>query len=227
VKEQLRRRNFSEFHKTSFSYTDLTDDTEVQVHVPEAGGTGAISQEAMAAGTAFTALVGEDGKVGLFRIEVSVAPGTGKLKTPSSMARPMKESLTRAFAYLQSVKERAGLMQLLATKDLNVEAVDLSGGAIDGGAGVGFYVAMISALQGRRMQAGTVVLGDLTVQGNIKGPASIVEVLQVVLENGALRAMVPLTNKAQFGALPEEVVEKMDLVFYGDVDRAVMKGVEG
>jgi ATP-dependent Lon protease len=86
---------------------------------------------------------------------------------------------------------------------------------------------MISALQGRRMQAGTVVLGDLTVQGNIKGPASIVEVLQVVLENGALRAMVPLTNKAQFGALPEEVVEKMDLVFYGDVDRAVMKGVEG
>lgn len=227
VKEQLRRRNFSEFHKTSFSYTDLTDDTEVQVHVPEAGGTGAISQEAMAAGTAFTALVGEDGKVGLFRIEVSVAPGTGKLKTPSSMARPMKESLTRAFAYLQSVKERAGLMQLLATKDLNVEAVDLSGGAIDGGAGVGFYVAMISALQGRRMQAGTVVLGDLTVQGNIKGPTSIVEVLQVVLENGALRAMVPLANKAQFGALPEEVVEKMDLVFYGDVDRAVMKGVEG
>lgn len=74
------------------------------------------------------------------------------------------------------------------------------------------------------MQAGTVVLGDLTVQGNIKGPTSIVEVLQVVLGNGALRAMVPLANKTQLGALPEEVVEKMDLVSYGDVGRAVIRG---
>ena len=48
-----------------------------------------------------------------------------------------------------------------------------------------------------------------------------------MLENGGLRALVPLGNKAQFAGLPEEVVEKMDLVFYGDVDRAVVKGVEG
>lgn len=227
VKEQLRRRNFGEFHQTSFSYTDLTDQSEVQVRVPEAGGKGAISQDLMAPGTAYAALVAEDGKVGLFRIEVGLAPGTGKLKTPTAMHKSMKESLARAFAYLQSVKDTAGLTQLMATKDLNVEAVDLSGGAIEGGAGVAFYVAMISALQGRKMLAGTVILGDLTVQGNIKGPVSMVQVLQVVLENGALRALVPMANKAQFGGLSEEVVEKMVLGFYGDVDRAVLKGVEG
>ena len=94
LKEQLRRRNFSEFHKTSFSYTDLTDETEVQVRAPEASITGSISQEAMASGTVFTDLVGEDGKVGLFRFEVSVAPGTGKPKTPNSMARPMTDDGT-------------------------------------------------------------------------------------------------------------------------------------
>lgn len=227
VKEQLRRRNFGEFNKTTFTISDLTDGTEYTIRVPEAGGSGAIAQEALAPGCTYTASIGDDGKVGIFRIEVSVAPGTGKVKTPTALPRPLKESLNRAFAYLQSVKERAGLVQLLATKDLNVEAVDLTGGSVDGGAGVGFYVAMLSALQGRRMQAGTVVLGDLTVQGNVEKLSSIVELLQVVLENGALRALVPLGNKAQFGALPEEVVEKMDLVFYGDVDRAVVKGVEG
>jgi ATP-dependent Lon protease len=40
----------------------------------------------------------------------------------------------------------------------------------------------MSALQNRRVQAGTVVIGDLTVQGNLKGVASITE-LHVALEN--------------------------------------------
>jgi ATP-dependent Lon protease len=37
---------------------------------------------------------------------------------------------------------------------------------------------------------------------------------------------VPISNKAQFGGLPEEVVEKLDVIFYGDVDRAVLKAIE-
>ena len=41
------------------------------------------------------------------------------------------------------------------------------------------------------------------------------------VENGALRALVPRANKAQLGALPEEAAERMNLVFYGDVARAV------
>ena len=93
-------------------------------------------------------------------------------------------------------------------------------------AGVAFYVAIMSAIQNRRVQAGTVVMGDLTIQGNLKPVPSISEPLQVALENGAIRALVPISNKAQFAALPEETVEKLDVIFYGDVDRAVSKAVE-
>jgi len=39
-----------------------------------------------------------------------------------------------------------------------------------------------------------VVTGDLTIQGNLKGVASISEPLQVALENGAVRALVPISN---------------------------------
>src|ERR1019366_6491485 len=78
----------------------------------------------------------------------------------------------------------------------------------------------------RRVQAATVVLGDLTIQGNLKGVASIAEPLHVALENGAIRALVPISNKSQFAALPEETVEKLDVIFYGDVDRAVLKAIE-
>ncbi len=69
-------------------------------------------------------------------------------------------------------------------------------------------------------------MGDLTIQGNIKGPSSITEPLQLALESGALRVLVPVANKTQFAGLPEDVIERMDLVFYGDVDRAVLKTLE-
>jgi ATP-dependent Lon protease len=86
---------------------------------------------------------------------------------------------------------------------------------------------MLPALRDRKMQAGTVVLGDVTVQGNVKGVPSLAEPVQVSLDNGALRVLVPLANKAQIAGLSEDAVEKLDLVFYGDVDRAVGKAVVG
>jgi hypothetical protein len=69
-------------------------------------------------------------------------------------------------------------------------------------------------------QGGTLVLGDLSIQGNINGLLSL-------MENGALRALVPLSSESQFAGLPEEVVEKVDLEFYADVERAVAKALEG
>jgi ATP-dependent Lon protease len=114
----------------------------------------------------------------------------------------------------------------LAQKDIYAEAVDLSGARIECACGIAFFVAIMSALQNRRVQAGTVVMGDLTVQGNLKGVSSITEPLHVALENGAVRALVPISNKSQFGALPEETVEKLDVIFYGDIDRAVLKAID-
>lgn len=99
-------------------------------------------------------------------------------------------------------------------------------GHVECACGVAFLVAMLSALGQRRVQAGTLVLGELTIQGNIKALPSITEILQMALENGALRVLVPTGNKAQFSSLPEEVVEKLDILFYSDVDRAITKAVE-
>ena len=69
-------------------------------------------------------------------------------------------------------------------------------------------------------------MGDLTIQGNVRGVLSLTEPLAIAMDNGALRAIVPLSNKSQFAGLPEDVVEKVDLVFYGDVERAVLKALE-
>jgi ATP-dependent Lon protease len=226
VKEQLKKRGSFEFYKTSFTYIDLDEDSERAVGVPEQGGAGVISQDPLPPGTVYTAAVDAEAKVGLFRLEVTLTAGTGRMRTPTGLEKSLKESLNRAFSYLQNIKDKLGLAPMLAQKDIYAEAVDLSGGRIECHCGVAFFAAVISAVRNRQVQAGTVILGDLTIQGNIKGPASITEPLQLVLESGALRVLVPVSNKAQFAGLPEDVIERLDVVFYGDVDRAVLKTLE-
>jgi ATP-dependent Lon protease len=139
VKEQLKKRGSFEFYKTSFSYIDLENDTERSVGVPEQGGAGIISQDPLPPGTAYTAAVDSESKVALFRLEVTLTAGTGKLRTPTGLEKSLKESLNRAFSYLQNVKDKLGLTQILAQKDVYAEAVDLSGGRIECPCGVAFF----------------------------------------------------------------------------------------
>ncbi len=226
VKEQLKKRGSFEFYKTSFSYIDLADGAERTVGVPEQGGSGAISPDPLPPGTVYTATADDQGQLALYRLEVTLTPGTGKLRTPSGLETGLKESLNRAWSYLQAAKERLGLAPALVQKDIVAEAIDLSGGRVAAACGVAFLTAMLSAIGERRILAGTVVLGDLTIQGNVRQLPSITEVLQIALENGAQRALLPIGNKAQFSSLPEDVVEGLDIIFYGDVDRAVAKTLE-
>lgn len=226
VKEQLKKRGSFEFFKTSFSYVDADDGVERTVGVPEQGGAGAIAQDPLPPGTVYTGAIDDEGNVALYRLEVTITPGTGKLRRPAGLERGLKESLNRAWIYLQATKDRTGLEPALAQKDVVAEAVDLSGGRIEAACGVAFLAAMLSAIAQRRVQAGTVVLGDLTIQGNVRALGSITEVLQLARDNGALRVLLPTGNKGQFAGLPEDVVEKLDVVFYGDVERAVGRTVE-
>jgi len=67
------------------------------------------------------------------------------------------------------------------------------------------------------------VLGDMSVQGNIKPLRSLTEPLQVAKDNGAKRALIPIENKRNFLDVPGDVVEHVDPIFYGDPKTAAMK----
>ncbi len=125
VKEQLKKMGSFEYHQTSFSYIDGESREERFVGVPEQGGRDMISTDPLAPGSAYTASVDDQGKVGLYRIEVGCSPGTGKLKIAGGIEGPMKESIQRAFAYLMGQKVKMGVGQQIDTTDFHVEAIDL------------------------------------------------------------------------------------------------------
>lgn len=90
-----------------------------------------------------------------------------------------------------------------------------------------FLVALYSLLKGRAVQAGLVVMGQVTIQGHILPVRSLTEALQAVMDNGARRVLIPTENKRQFLEVPSLVVEKVDPIFYSDAFTAATKALGG
>ena len=225
VKEQLKKMGSFEYHQTSFSYIDNESREERFVGVPEQGGRDMISTDPLAPGSVYAAFVDDQGKVGLYRIEVGCSPGTGKLKIAGGIEGPMKESIQRAFAYLMGQKVKMGVGQQIDTTDFHVEAINLLNNRVPCEAGIALVVAVYSAVKKHSVLPGLLILGDLSIQGNIKPVRTLAEPLQVGMDNGARRALVPLENKRNFLEVSGDIVERVDPVFFSDPMTAAMKSL--
>lgn len=225
VKEQLKKLAPYEYSKTSFSFIEKETMQEHYVGVPEAGGKGLISPDPLAPGTVYTIAVGEQSKTSLYRLEVNMGAGTGKMKISGAIGKQMKDSFVRAFDYLKSIKAQVGVSSDILIHDFNVEAIDLLGSAVDAPSGIALFVGLLSALKKQSMLPATLVLGDLTVQGNIKQVNSLSEPLQVGLDNGAKKAIIPIENKRHFFDVAADIVEAVDPIFYKDPITAAFKGL--
>ncbi len=167
--------------------------------------------------------VTSDGTVGLYRLEVSISTGTGKLKLAGGVGGAMKESVQRAFSYLQAKKSDLGIARDADTSDMHVEVIDLLANRVEAEVGVAFFVACYSAFRKAPVSPALLVLGDMSVQGNIKPLRSLTEPLQVAKDNGARRALIPIENKRSFLDVSADIMEHVDPVFYGDPKTAAMK----
>jgi ATP-dependent Lon protease len=227
VKEQLKKMGSFEYYHTSFSYTLQETGEERFVGVPEQGGRDLISTDPLAPGTVYTAGVTADGTVGLYRLEVSISTGTGKLKTAGGTSGSMKESIQRAFSYIQAKKGELGIARELDISDVHVEVIDLLANRVQAELGIGFFIACYSAIKKAPVSPALLVLGDMSVQGNIKPLRSLTEPLQVAKDNGAKRALIPIENKRNFLDVSADIMEHVDPIFFGEPKTAAMKVLGG
>jgi len=225
VKEQLKKMGAFEYSQVSFSYLVSETGQECFVGVPEQGGRELISADPLAPGTLYAASVSGDGTAGLYRIEVSLSSGSGKLKAAGGIAGSTKESINRAFSYLLAKKTEFGVGREVDTQDFHVEVIDLLGNKVAAEIGVAFFIAAYSMLRKAPPLPALLVLGDMSIQGNIKPIRSLVEPLQVAMDNGGKRALVPIENKRQFLDVSPDVLEQVDPVFYGDLRQAAFKAL--
>jgi ATP-dependent Lon protease len=225
VKEQLKKMGSFEYYQTSFSYTDTETMQEHFVGVPEEGGHQLISQDPLPPGSVYTAALAEEDTVAMHRIEINRMSGSGKLRVTGSPDRPMKDSILTAFDYIKANKTRLGIERDIDSYDFHVQIVDLMQSKGGSQAGVAFFVALYSLLQDKSAQAGLVVLGEMTIQGNILPLRTVVEPLQMIMDNGARRVLIPLTNRRQLLEIPPDVLERVDPIFYSDPLAAALKAL--
>lgn len=225
VKEQLKKMGSFEYYHTSFSFLDKETGEERFVGVTEQGGRDLISSDPLPPGSIYAASVSGEGTVGLYRLEVSISSGTGKLKAAGGLSGNIKESINRSFSFLKARKSDFGIAREFVISDFHVEAIDLLGNKVEAEVGVAFLIAAFSALRKTSPQPGLLVIGDMSIQGHIKPARSLMEPLQVAMDNGAKRALIPIENKRSFFDVNAEVLENVDPIFYGEIKQAAFKAL--
>jgi ATP-dependent Lon protease len=161
----------------------------------------------------------------MYRIEVSVSAGSGKLRMAGGVSGITKESINRASSYMLAKKGEMSIARELDVSDLHVEVIDLMNNRAEGEIGLSFFFPAFSALKKAPPVPAMVVQGNLSVQGNIKGLRSLVEPLQIAMDNGAKRALIPLENKRNFLEVAGDIVEHVDPIFFGDPKTAAFKAL--
>ncbi|MFQ6805581.1 MAG: protease Lon-related BREX system protein BrxL [Lachnospiraceae bacterium] len=229
VKEQLKKLGGMEFYDVNFSYIDLEDMSEHYVSVPEQGGGKLIPEGLCNPGQVYTVSQGKSGMIGVFRLESQMLPGNGKLeRTGLGSDREAKESSNTAFNYLKANGNRISGSISTTQKDYIINYQDLQGIGMTGKLALPTLIALCSIALGRPVQSSTAILGEISISGTLIKVDNLADTLQVCLDSGAKKVLLPQTSFVDFATVPPELMSAFQLIPYQSAEDAVFKalGVE-
>ena len=229
VKEQLKKLGGMEFYDVNFSYIDLEDMSEHYVSVPEQGGGKLIPEGLCNPGQVYTVSRGKSGMIGVFRLESQMLPGNGKLeRTGLGSDRDAKESSNTAFNYLKANGNRISGSISTTQKDYIINYQDLQGIGMTGKLALPTLIALCSIALGRPVQSSTAILGEISISGTLIKVDNLADTLQVCLDSGAKKVLLPQTAFVDFATVPPELMSAFQLIPYQSAEDAVFKalGVE-
>lgn len=229
VKEQLKKLGGMEFYDVNFSYIDLEDMSEHYVSVPEQGGGKLIPEGLCNPGQVYTVSQGKSGMIGVFRLEGQMLPGNGKLeRTGLGSDRDAKESSNTAFNYLKANGNRISGSISTTSKDYIINYQDLQGIGMTGKLALPTLIALCSIALGRPVQSSTAILGEISISGTLIKVDNLADTLQVCLDSGVKKVLLPQTSFVDFATVPPELMSAFQLIPYQSAEDAVFKalGVE-
>ncbi|ALS23763.1 protease Lon-related BREX system protein BrxL [Paenibacillus naphthalenovorans] len=226
VKEQLKKIGGMEFYDVHFSYIDRETLNEEYVSVPEQGGGKLIPEGMGKPGHVYTVGHGDSGMIGVYKLENQVVSGTGKFeKSGVGSHRGAKESLDTAFRYFTANCKSIGGSISTKTKDYLMHISDLQGVGLTEELAIAELIGLCSGALEKPVQESMVVLGNMTVGGTIAKVEEFANVLQVCVDAGAKRVLIPASSVMDFQTVPPDLLIKVQPVFYSDPTDAVFKAL--
>ena len=229
VKEQLKKLGGMEFYDVNFSYIDNETFEEHYVSVPEQSSGKLIPEGVCNPGQVYTVSQGKSGMIGAFRLESQMLPGNGKFtRTGIGTDRDSKESSDTAFNYLKANAKYISGQIITTQKDYIINYQDLQGIGMTGKLALPTLIAISSIALAKPVQSSLVVLGEISISGTIIKVDELANTLQVCLDSGAKKILLPATSFNDMVTVPPELMSSFQLIPYTSAENAVFKalGVE-
>lgn len=229
VKEQLKKIGGMEFYDVNFSYVDNESFEEHYVSVPESGSGKLIPEGINKPGNVYTVSQGKSGMIGVYSLETQILPGNGKFQcTGIGSDRAAKEATNTAFNFLKANGNSISGQISTTTKDYIINYQDLNGLGMTGRLALSTLIAICSAALSKPTLSSLAILGEMSIGGTLIKVDELANALQVCLDSGAKKVLLPITSAADLGTVPSDLVGAFSLIFYSSAQEAVFKalGVE-
>ena len=226
IKEQLKKLGGMEFYDVHFSYIDNESLEEHYINVPEQGGSKLIPEGELHSGVLYLVTRGGSGQLGLYRFETQSTPGTGKHTTSGFGSNTAaKEAIKVGFDYLRGNLSRVSAAAHFSDFQFHLQAVELHNTGPSNETSLAAFVAFCSILMGKPVQSQMVVLGNMTLGGVINPVEDLAGSLQVAVDSGATKVLIPMTSSADLVTVPPELMSKFQISFYADPVDAAFKAL--
>ena len=229
VKEQLKKLGGMEFYDVNFSYIDNETFEERFVSVPEQGGGKLIPDGVCNPGNVYTISHGKSGMIGVFRLESQMLPGNGKFeRTGLASDQKAKEATNTAFNFLKANSNHISGTISTTTKDYIIGYQDLQGIGMTNQLALPTVIALCSIALNKPTLSNLAVLGEISISGTILKVSELANALQVCLDSGAKKVLLPITSAGDLASVPAELIGCFNIIFYQNAEDAVFKalGVE-
>lgn len=225
VKEQLKRRGGLEFFGANLRYVDKESQMAKQVFLKEmVNGAGSMIAP-LDIGEVYTVITKED-RMFPVKIETNVITGGGTYQITGRPSAEAKETIKNVYNYVKSNSGNMGIANIIEENTFATQLIDENASGGNTEIGSAFYLSMISVFLKKPLKSKTVILGSMTVNGNLIKTANLYEKLEYIAEQGAKTVYVPLTNQPDAITMPGEIWSKLSILFYGSPDELMRKVFE-
>ena len=197
--------------------------------VPEQGGGKLIPDGVCNPGNVYTISHGKSGMIGVFRLESQMLPGNGKFeRTGLASDQKAKEATNTAFNFLKANSNHISGTISTTTKDYIIGYQDLQGIGMTNQLALPTLIALCSIALNKPTLSNLAVLGEISISGTILKVNELANALQVCLDSGAKKVLLPITSAADLSSVPAELIGCFNIIFYQSAEDAVFKalGVE-
>lgn len=229
VKEQLKKIGGMEFYDVNFSYIDLEENRDCPVGVEEQASSTLIPEGDLKPGHLYSVGPSENGKLGVYKFETEMIKGNGKF-TPNGIGskKDVNEAVKIAYQYFKSNAGSISGQISYKDKDYVMQVKDLHGVGMTRYLTLATFIALCSVATNRKVLPSLAILGNFSLGGTVDKIQNLADTLQVCLDNGAKKLLIPMSSYVDIGLVPSDLLVKFTLIPYNTPEEAVMKafGIE-